>query len=254
MMNQLFQLLSSIASIVGIPLAIYLYLRSKDHKFEKIKADVIRSISYQIGDNRDLESFELNAIIKSKLRNAKFKDTDLKLEEVIEDLVAETTSSPLIESERKKKIVDNLKVIYLKGQINNAFRQAENDTIKKLLSEKDTEKKKVLERELLTEHQKMIQNIEFDLKKRHESIKELENRAKRVSVSNIYVKLLAIISFLVFAIAYIIDDVENFDFIRDFINSSSLSQDTVLLFTSIIASLIAAITSNLIKYLYEKSR
>ncbi len=77
-MNQLFQVVSSIASIFGIPLAIYLYLRAKDNKFDKIRSEIIKTILYQIGEGRKLEEFEISSVIKSKLRAENFKENKIE--------------------------------------------------------------------------------------------------------------------------------------------------------------------------------
>lgn len=115
-MNDFFSIIGSIASLVSIPLAIYLYLKSKEAKFDKLKKDISRVLSYQIGDERLLSTFEIKTVISSKLRENRIDSDAISVSEIIEDLVSETISSPLITKERKAQILENLKKIYVKGE------------------------------------------------------------------------------------------------------------------------------------------
>ncbi|GLU57245.1 hypothetical protein Dfri01_67060 [Dyadobacter frigoris] len=115
-MNDFFSIIGSIASLISIPLAIYLYLKSKEAKFDKLKKDISRVLSYQIGDERQLSTFEIKTVISSKLRENRINTDAISVSEVIEDLVSETISSPLISKERKTQILDNLKRLYVKGE------------------------------------------------------------------------------------------------------------------------------------------
>ncbi|MDQ2720686.1 MAG: hypothetical protein M3Z26_13135 [Bacteroidota bacterium] len=115
-MNDFFSIIGSIASLVSIPLAIYLYLKSKEAKFDKLKKDISRVLSYQIGDERQLSTFEIKTVISSKLRENRITADAISVTEVIEDLVSETIASPLISKERKIQILENLKALYIKGE------------------------------------------------------------------------------------------------------------------------------------------
>lgn len=66
-MNNILQIIGSIASIGGIPLAIYLFLRSKEAKLIRLKREIVKILSYQIGEGRNLSIFEIQAVIDSKL-------------------------------------------------------------------------------------------------------------------------------------------------------------------------------------------
>ena len=108
-MNEFLQIIGSIASIGGIPLAIYLYLRSREAKFNKLRSDVVKILSYQIGEGRNLSVFEIKAVIDSKVRESNGKAGIIEPDEIIEDLVSETISSPLLNSDRKNDILKNLR-------------------------------------------------------------------------------------------------------------------------------------------------
>ncbi|NHQ61059.1 hypothetical protein G9409_10795 [Chlorobium sp. BLA1] len=116
-MEQILTILGTIASLGGIPLSIYLYLKSKEAKFDKIKKEIVRTLSYQIGEEREITAFEIQTVINSKLRENRFKTNSVNIDEIVEDLVSETISSPMIDRNRKKIILDNLKNIYVKGEI-----------------------------------------------------------------------------------------------------------------------------------------
>lgn len=116
-MNDFFSIIGSIASLISIPLAIYLYLKSKEAKFDKLKKDISRVLSYQIGDERQLSAFEIKTVISSKLRENRINSAAISVTEVIEDLVSETIASPLIGKERKTQILENLKTLYIKGEL-----------------------------------------------------------------------------------------------------------------------------------------
>ncbi len=116
-MNDFFQIIGSIASLISVPLAIYLYLKSREAKFDRLKKDIVRTLSYQIGDERTLTTFEIKTVINSKLRENRIKIDSISVSEVIEDLVTETISSPLINKDRKTDILLNLKKIYFKGEL-----------------------------------------------------------------------------------------------------------------------------------------
>lgn len=111
-METFLHLIGSIASIGSIPLTIYIYLRSLD----KRRKDFIKSLFYQIVDGKKFSFFEIQSIINSKKRGA---DVRLMLspDDVIEDLVTETISTSMLNSDQKKYILLNLMEIHSKGKI-----------------------------------------------------------------------------------------------------------------------------------------
>tara|TARA_R110002049_G_scaffold300635_1_gene491646 strand:+ start:1090 stop:1806 length:717 start_codon:yes stop_codon:yes gene_type:complete len=128
-MEDFFTMIGSIASLVSIPLAIYLSLKSKEAKFDKLKKDIVRTLSYQIGDERLLSTFEIKTVISSKLRENRIKTDSITVSEIIEDLVSETISSPLIGKDKKTEILLNLKKIYHKGEIFDEIESIEDSEI-----------------------------------------------------------------------------------------------------------------------------
>lgn len=66
--NAALQVLGSLASLAAIPLSVYLYLRSREARAAKLRREIVRILSYQIGEGRDLSLFEVQAVIDSKTR------------------------------------------------------------------------------------------------------------------------------------------------------------------------------------------
>jgi F0F1-type ATP synthase assembly protein I len=120
-MEYILTVLGSIASVGSIPLAIYLYLRSREAKYSSLRREIARILSYQIGEGRELSTFEVQAVIDSKIRENKLKTNSIAVREVVEDLVAETITSPMLNSEQKAEIVENLRRLYDRGKILQAI-------------------------------------------------------------------------------------------------------------------------------------
>lgn len=116
-MSTFLQIFGSLASIGAIPLAVYLYLRNREAKFFKLRQEICRILSYQIGEGRNLSTFEVQAVIGSKTREHRFKPDTINSDEVIEDLIAETITNPMLESGKKESIIENLQNIHRAGQI-----------------------------------------------------------------------------------------------------------------------------------------
>lgn len=100
--------LGSIASIGAIPLSIYLYLRAQEEKLASSRRDVLRTLSYQLGEGRSVTLFEIEAVTESVLRTRRLKVTAISPVEVVNDLVTETISNPMISRDRKETILFEL--------------------------------------------------------------------------------------------------------------------------------------------------
>jgi hypothetical protein len=164
-MNDFFSMIGSIASLVSLPLAIYLYLKSKEAKFDKLKKEIARVLSYQIGDERQLTTFEIKTVISSKLRENRINSDLISVSEIIEDLVSETISSPLISKDRKTEILENLRKIYLKGELFDKIETITED-------EKVTWENIEPEFKNLIEHRQNLENKLEELKERTDKYKQ----------------------------------------------------------------------------------
>ncbi|MCD8423593.1 hypothetical protein [Tenacibaculum finnmarkense] len=153
-MNEILSIIGTIASVGSVPLSIFLYLKSREEKVDKVKRDVVRILSHQIGEQRELTTFEIQTVINSKSRENKIDTAKITIEEIVEDLVSDTISNPLLDKQIKENIITELKAIYFKGklfetidELEKSSRTAENDTateekIKELILQRQTEELK----------------------------------------------------------------------------------------------------------------
>lgn len=131
MENQIFQFIGSFASIASIPLAIFLYLRSQQQKYLEVRRQIVKSLSHQIGEGRPLSLFEVNAVRDSNTRDAKVRGDLITADSLIEDLISETLSSPLLTKERKQECIKNLENVHSKAILFQSFeKHVENTEIK----------------------------------------------------------------------------------------------------------------------------
>jgi hypothetical protein len=101
---QVFGVVGALASIIGI----LLYIRGQETKLNELRRDIVRTLSFQIGEGRNLSRFEIQMVIFSKTRGIKVKLSSITVDEIIEDLVTDTISSPMLDAERKKEILDEI--------------------------------------------------------------------------------------------------------------------------------------------------
>ncbi|MGE6246637.1 hypothetical protein ACQKCF_11615 [Psychrobacter proteolyticus] len=132
-MNEILQIVGSVASILGVPLAVYLYLKSQVQKYANVRREIVKRLSHQIGEGRTIGLFELNAVIESLVRENRLKRGSITGNSVIEDLIAETVSSPLLESGRKERLINELSAVHSTGKVFQAI-QSDTETFEKFLS------------------------------------------------------------------------------------------------------------------------
>ena len=231
-MENIFSIVGSIASIGGIPLAIYLYLKSKEANFDKIKRDIVKILSYQIGEDRELTTFEIQSVINSKLRESRMKIDEIEVNEVIEDLVSETISSPLLDTERKHTILGNLKTIHYKGEL---IDEIEKITINihgddNIIKVDDLEDKV---RQIIKSREEIEEKVEQATKRSNEQVR----------LSSIYATLIGIIGSIVAALAII-----GSEKIVPILEGIKIDSDTLKFLTSMIVTIFAASISFGLKY------
>lgn len=107
-LSVLLNLVGSIASIGAIPLSIWLYLRAQEEKLASTRRDVLRILSYQLGEARPLTVFEIRAVIDSTLRAKRLKANSITPGQIIDDLVTETIANPMLAPDRKQVIITEL--------------------------------------------------------------------------------------------------------------------------------------------------
>ena len=133
-MNDFLQIIGSLASIIGIPLAVFLYLKGKAQIYVEVRRDIVKRLSYQIGEGRKNSQFELNAVIDSMKREKRLKKTSISPDSIVEDLISETISSPLLDKSRKDSLVVELELLHSECFIYDAIK---NDNLHKIEDVKD---------------------------------------------------------------------------------------------------------------------
>lgn len=121
-------LLGSIASIGAIPLSIYLYLRAREEKIANARREIVRILSYQLGEARPVTLFEVESVIQSVLRNRRLKLDAITPSEVVNDLVTETISNPMLVPQRKQVILTELERALLAPAISDIVTKHQLDS------------------------------------------------------------------------------------------------------------------------------
>jgi len=116
-MNEILQVIGSLASICAVPLAVYIYLKTKLHAYSGVRREIVRRLSHQIGENRTITFFELRAVIDSLSRENQLPPGSITPDSIVDDLVAETVSSPLLDSSKKDSLVRELEAIHTSSQV-----------------------------------------------------------------------------------------------------------------------------------------
>jgi hypothetical protein len=98
-------ILGSVASIGSVPLSLYLYIRSREARQAKVKGEIVRVLSFHIGQGRPLTAFEVRSVVDSKLRESRLKVGSITEMEIVQDLVTEIISSPLLTGDLKSDII-----------------------------------------------------------------------------------------------------------------------------------------------------
>ncbi len=110
-MSQLLQWIGTFASIISVPLAIYFYYKTVDGKYEKIRKELINLFSSYIGTGNKLSLFYLSSVINAKLRENNLKAGCITTISIIEDLIVEIISNPLLANDTKKSILSDLEML-----------------------------------------------------------------------------------------------------------------------------------------------
>ncbi|EGR0761690.1 hypothetical protein ETS21_22605 [Vibrio parahaemolyticus] len=128
-MNEFLQIVGSLASIVGIPLAVYLYFKGQAEKYFDVRRDIVKRLSYQVGEGREISQFELNAVIDSMVREKRLKQSSISANSVVEDLISETISSPLLDRARKDTLVMELQRLHSECEVYESIKKNGSNTM-----------------------------------------------------------------------------------------------------------------------------
>jgi len=224
-LNDFLQLIGSLASIIGVPLAIYLYLKGQVQKYAEVRRDIVKRLSHQIGEGRSIGLFELNAIIDSLVRDKRLKSGSISSNSVIEDLIAETVSSPLLESAKKESLIQELSQVHSLGRIFNTIKKDEgifSQFVEHLNSEQET-----------NESAEQVQkNIESIKEKTAESSKTPEIFGAVASLASVIVASISVASFT-----------ESLDLIPKLLDSEIITSLGLGMLVSVLAGFATAVIS-----------
>ncbi|MDF1552844.1 MAG: hypothetical protein P1P84_07270 [Deferrisomatales bacterium] len=223
-MNEFLQIIGSVASIGSIPLAIYLFLKSQAQKYARVRADIVERLASQLGEGRRLSVFEIQSVIDSKSRLDRIKQSAIHPDEVIQDLVAETINSRLLESGRKEEIIQCLQGLHSQAVL---FVLIGNDN--EILKEFSVFLSSSIEG---PELQKVKDAVEKDVK----------TTRKAGSIVDVFGSLAAITSFIA-VVTSLIDFKSTIPILPKLLNSELLTS----LLLGIVASLVAAVIALVIR-------
>ena len=96
-MNDIISLIGTIASIGSIPLGFYFFIKGKEEKRDKVKRDIVKILLYQLNDSNLVSIFEIQSVINSKCRESKVHVDTITMTEIIDDLLSEIISNPLLQ-------------------------------------------------------------------------------------------------------------------------------------------------------------
>ena len=155
-MNDIISLIGTIASIGSIPLGFYFFIKGKEEKRDKVKRDIVKILLYQLNDSNLVSIFEVQSVINSKCRESKVNVDSISISEIIDDLLSEIISNPLLQKESKTTFIANLKLLshgILTSYSSDSHRQTitfeniQNIDPSKLEAELQTAQRKVKEKD-----------------------------------------------------------------------------------------------------------
>lgn len=235
-------IIGTIASVGGIPLTIYLFIRSKEANQDKVKREIVRILSHQIGNESELSAFEIQAVINSKLRENKLNPDLIDVNEVIEDLIAEVISNPLIDRGRKDIYLQKFNKIFTKSKLYQILRNLSLDN--KFLELPELEKEKYLGKEVKELMESQIEVAEI--------IKSEKGKFRiKDKTSTLFGFIAAITTVAVTYIGIGLGLVQHFISLETF-ESRYLGYEAALIIMGIIASIIAGILVTFVKITKNK--
>lgn len=109
----MFEVIAGVASIISIPLAIYYSHKSNTSTSEKARLDIIKTLSYRLGDAHNLSYDDIDSVYKSKLREHKISHANFNKNDILNDLKTDVISNAFLENSIKNDILYNLSTIEL---------------------------------------------------------------------------------------------------------------------------------------------
>lgn len=207
----IFTIIASAASIIGVPLSIFLFWKGEVKKKEKREKEAREKINQiillDISKGNTLSPFEINSLLESTLREYKLKSNVISFEEVVNDLIASIKTNSFIKIEDKKEIIRNCKILSISNQVQNIL-TAVDYQYSKLNSKVDQQKiihfkeglKQINASELSAEDERKFavirdENIRF-------SNKQKDKEKSMINLFGIISLALSVLSLGIFLIVY----------------------------------------------------
>lgn len=114
-----------IASILSIPLSLYIYNLQRQATDTKIKRDIVKTLLLEIANGTKISESDIKSIINAKLENVKFK-SNITYSIINNELFLELLSNPFIDKDKKHEIwalLHNIPKYYNPNEINFKFKK-----------------------------------------------------------------------------------------------------------------------------------
>jgi len=112
-MSDIFQFIGTFASIFSISLAIILFFKASDVKQNKVRLEIIKTLSYRIGEGKSLIRIEVTAVTNSKIREHNIRKAYFTEVIILEDIIADAVSNPFLTNEQKTVIINDINEILI---------------------------------------------------------------------------------------------------------------------------------------------
>ena len=164
-LNAVLQVIGTIASISSIPLAIYFFFKQSKNQLIDVKNQIVKKISQIVADGNEVKSIDVIAVIKSTLRDNNLKDDKILATNIVEDMISEVISNPLLDPERKVDINNNLRIVLSELQVVTYYSLLKDDQKENYLNnivtetnnpDKNNEIKQLSEENILNEKEYKI--------------------------------------------------------------------------------------------------
>lgn len=110
-MDIILQYIGIFASVLSLPLSILFFIRTCEARQNRVRLEIIRTISYSFGDGTPLELADVTAIYKSKVRENNVHKPQFTEEMILEDIISDVSSNPYLKHEDKIRIINEVRAL-----------------------------------------------------------------------------------------------------------------------------------------------
>lgn len=114
-MDIILQYIGFFASVLSLPLSILFFVRTCEARQNRVRLEIIKSISCYFGNEIPLSWSEVTAIYKSKIRESNVKSPRFTEVTLLEDIISDVGSNPYLNREDKIRIKNDVRVLIQNG-------------------------------------------------------------------------------------------------------------------------------------------